>query len=78
MRGALLAEDLDAGETVRHVSVLREAADDVPGDPDVTGIEDGDGDGRDDDGKVELATGDQRACLTVAGNGEVDVSSDPC
>ena len=44
-RGVLKSKDLKNGESVRSVSVLQDAADKVPGSPDVTGISDGNGDG---------------------------------
>jgi hypothetical protein len=78
MRGVLMAKDLPDGKTVRHVDVLTDAAGELPGDPTVTSIEDGDGDGKDDDGKVGIVVGGQRACLTVQDNGEIDVSNDAC
>jgi hypothetical protein len=78
MRAALEATDLEGDETVRDVAVLQENADDVPGSPTVTGIEDADGDGKDDDGKVQLAVGDQEACVTVSDSGEIDVSGEAC
>jgi hypothetical protein len=78
MRVALEAEDLNNGETLRDVKVLRENADDIPGDPNVSGISDSDGDGKDDDGKVELKVGDQAACVTVTERNDVSVDSDPC
>jgi len=78
MRGVLQAKHLEANQTVRDVVVLQAAADDVPGSPTVTGIEDQDGDGKDDDGKVQFAVGDQVACVSVQDNGEISVSSDSC
>lgn len=78
VRGVLLARDLDDGETLRDMTVLRGAVDDVPGDPQVTKLRDRDRDGKDDDGRVELRVGDQRACVEVADNGEVDVSGGAC
>jgi hypothetical protein len=78
MRGVLEAEDLAPEETLRTMTVLQESVDDLPGDPTVTGIEDTDGDGKDDDGNVEFAVGDQRACVTVADNGDISVSGDAC
>lgn len=77
-RGVLKAQNLKQGETVRSVSVLKDAADKVPGSPDVTGITDADGDGKDDDGKVEFTVGDQHACLTAHDNGNVDVTDGAC
>ena len=68
MRGLLQAKNLDANQTVRDVAVLQESvADDLPGDPSVSGIDDADGDGKDDDGKVQVVVGDQTACITVRG-----------
>jgi hypothetical protein len=78
LRGTLEATNLDANETLRDVAVLQENVDDVPGDPEVSGIEDADGDGKDDDGKVQLAVGDQEACVTVTDNGEVSVAGEAC
>jgi hypothetical protein len=75
MRGILLAHD--AGER-REVAVLQDAAGDIPGDPEVTGIVDADGDGRDDDGAVTVAVGDQVSCLSVSDSGDIDVSLDAC
>lgn len=78
MRGALEAQDLDNGKTLRDVGVLRENADDVPGDPTVEGIVDANGDGEDDDGKVELRVGDQAACVIVSTENKVSVENDAC
>ena len=78
MRAALEAQDLGSGETLRSVSVLQENADDVPGDPEVSGIADADGDGNDDDGQVELKVGDQAACVTVTSQNDVSVDDGAC
>ena len=78
MRGALEAQDLDGGKTLRDVEVLRENAADVPGDPTVEGIVDADGDRKDDDGKVELRVGGQAACVIVTTENKVSVDSDAC
>jgi hypothetical protein len=77
-RAVLKSQNLKQGETVRSVSVLKAAADKVPGSPDVTGITDANGDGKDDDGKVEFTVGDQHACLTAHDNGSVDVTDGTC
>jgi hypothetical protein len=58
--------------------VLEDAADKVPGSPDVTGITDSNRDGKDDDGKVQFAVGDQHACLTAHDNGNIDVTDGAC
>jgi hypothetical protein len=78
MRGALLAKDIPENQTVRDVAVLQDVADDLPGDVATSGIDDADGDGKDDDGKVQLGVGDQAACLTAADNGDVGVSGGAC
>lgn len=72
LRGAIVADDLDGGASRRDVDVLEESVADLPGEPEVTGIEDGDGDGRDDDGLIEVRVGDQRACLQIAEPGADD------
>lgn len=78
MRASLKTRNLEGNETVRDVTVLKTAADDIPGDPDVGGITDTDGDGKDDDGHVEIRVGDQKACLTVEENGNVGVDDGAC
>jgi hypothetical protein len=64
---------------VRNVQVLREAADDLPGKADVVGIDDGNGDGMDDDGVVEVQVDDEFACVTLPESGDdIDVSGGRC
>jgi outer membrane murein-binding lipoprotein Lpp len=50
---------------------------DLPGDPDVSGIEDTDGDGVDDDGKVQISVDDSSACVTVS-DASVEVADGVC
>ena len=78
MRATLLAEDVGDDVDRRNVAVLQESAEDLPGDPDVAGITDADGDGRDDDGNVEVRVDDEVACLAVAPDGDVDVTDGSC
>jgi hypothetical protein len=78
LRVSLQAQDLRDDQHVDDVATIEAAVDDLPGDPDVSGIEDGDGDGRDDDGKIGVRVNDEAACVTVHDNGEVDVSGDAC
>jgi len=78
MRATLKADDLKNGETVQHVSVLQAAADKIPGSPHISGIQDTNNDGKDDDGKVTIAVGDESACLTAHTNGDIDVTDDAC
>jgi hypothetical protein len=77
-RTALVAEDVGADVDRRNVTVLTETVDDLPGEPDVAGIADADGDGRDDDGKVEFLVDAEAACVTVAADGDVDVADGSC
>jgi len=79
-RASLKAQDTD-DETggVRNVVALNEAADDLPGDVDVVGIGDSNGDGIDDDGFVEIQVGDEFACVTLPESGdEIDVNGGRC
>ena len=54
LRLVLVEDDLGPNQTERDVDVLQESVDDLPGEPEVSGIADDDGDGVDDDGKVEV------------------------
>jgi hypothetical protein len=79
-RASLQAQDTD-NETggVRNVEALNEAADDLPGNVDVIGIIDSNGDGIDDDGFVEMQVGDEFACVTLPASGdEIDVNGGRC
>lgn len=78
MRATLLAEDVGDDVDRRRVSVLQEAAGDLPGTPEVRGVADADGDGLDDDGNVELVVDDEVACLTVGRGEDVSVSEGAC
>ena len=78
LRALLVQEDHDDGEDRRSVEVLERNVDRLPGDPDVSGIEDADGDGLDDDGRVQVTVGDESACLTVAASGDVEVEDGEC
>lgn len=71
-RAALLSDEAD-GANRRSVAVLQESAGDLPGDPEVRGIDDADGDGRDDDGRVELAVNDESSCLMISETGDLNI-----
>jgi hypothetical protein len=73
-----LVEDDGPDTDRRKVEVLQESVDDLPGEPDVTGIEDDDGDGLDDDGNVEVRVNDEVACISVSEQGRVDVTGGSC
>ncbi|MBX3284758.1 MAG: hypothetical protein KF703_05400 [Actinobacteria bacterium] len=79
LRASLKANDTADEEGVRSVKALDEASADLPGDPEITGIDDADGDGLDDDGKVEVTFDEEHACLTLPEEGEeIDVTSEAC
>ena len=78
VRAQLKAADLKSGETVRDIDRLQKAIDKVPGDPTVTGLTDKNKDGKDDDGNVQFAVGNQSACLNAQDNGRIDVSNGRC
>ncbi|MEZ5139271.1 MAG: hypothetical protein R2702_06410 [Acidimicrobiales bacterium] len=79
LRVSLKANDTADEEGVRSVDAIDQAVEDLPGDPEVSGVDDGDGDGLDDDGKVQLTVGDSSACVTLPESGEeIDVTDGDC
>jgi hypothetical protein len=76
-RISVKAEEGDG--SLRSVKTLQAAVDNLPGDPDIRGIHDGDGDGLDDDGYVQFNVSDQTACVKLPKSGDnVDVSGGDC
>lgn len=71
-------KDLANGDSTkwRDMALLRQTAKDLPGTPDVSGITDDNGDGKDDDGHVEVVVNDSRACIAI--DGEIDVHGGAC
>ncbi|HEX2576753.1 MAG TPA: hypothetical protein VHK88_10425 [Aquihabitans sp.] len=79
LRASLKGNDTADQEGMRSVAAIEEAAEDLPGDPTVNGIEDTDGDGLDDDGRVEIESGGDQACLTIPEEGEdAEVENGAC
>ena len=79
LRALLVAEDIGGPDVDRrNVDVLLETVDDLPGSPEITGIEDTDGDGLDDDGRLEATVDDEVACISVDDSGDTDVDGGPC
>lgn len=70
LRTRMKSNDTANDEGIRSIAALEESAEDLTGSPEVTGIEDSDGDGLDDDGKVQINVGDSSACLTLPEEGE--------
>ena len=72
------AQDLvRQGEPLDSMSVLQEAARDLPRNPTVTGLGDANGDGRDDDGTLEITIDDSHSCVRVSGT-DMKVTSAAC
>ena len=77
LRASLKGNDTANKEGIRSVKAIQQAAEDLPGDPKVTGIEDGDG--LDDDGKVQVTKDGKDACLSLPETGEdTTVDDGPC
>ncbi|MGN6695688.1 MAG: hypothetical protein ACTHN0_16045 [Aquihabitans sp.] len=70
LRARIKANDTANDEGARSVAAINESLQDVAGDPELEGLEDGDGDGLDDDGKVQINIEDSSACLTLPKSGE--------
>lgn len=83
LRVALADSDIAVEEGLRSITAVNEAIDSVPGDPEITGVEDTTGDGFDDDGDVQVTVGEAHACVRIAegetavdGNGSRDEKTD--
>jgi len=70
LRASLKGNDTADKEGVRSVKAINQAAKDLPGDATFTGVDDGTGDGLDDDGKVQVTVGSASACLTLPAKGD--------
>ena len=76
-RAALKAKG--GGQPLRTVTLLNDVKNTLPGNPDISGITDSDGDGQDDDGKVQVKVNDGNACVTIPATGDlVDVNGGSC
>lgn len=65
--------------SLRRVERIREAIDVLPGDPRAAGLTDGNGDGLDDDGRVQFSVGDDHACVQLPESGtNIDISNGRC
>jgi hypothetical protein len=59
------------------ITIIESAVGDLPSDPEVSGVVDNDGDGRDDDGKIGLTIDESHACVAISAD-DIDVSGDAC
>jgi hypothetical protein len=83
LRGLIKEDDRTPSDGARSMAVLEESASELPGEPEVVGVADGDGDGLDDDGRVEIVVNDESACLTIADSEpgtdpEIEVAGGAC
>lgn len=79
LQGAIEADERADDEGPRSMAVIQENIDDLPGEPEIVGVADDDGDGVDDDGRVEVRVDDQAACLTLGDVGEdADIDDEAC
>ena len=70
LRARIKANDTANDEGPRSIAAINESLADVAGDPELEGLEDADGDGLDDDGKLQVNVEDSSACLTLPESGE--------
>jgi len=70
LRARIKANKTADANGTRSVAAINESVADVAGDPKVVGLTDADGDGLDDDGKVQLDVDGASACLTLPATGE--------
>ncbi len=75
LRASLEASRED-GESIRSITLISASVEDLPGDPNVTGVDDADGDGLDDDGMVEVELDGGVACVTLESDGDNSSVSD--
>jgi hypothetical protein len=79
LRARIKANDTANAEGARSIAAIDESLEDVAGDPQLEGLDDGDGDGLDDDGKVQINVESSSACLIIPESGEdTTVESGAC
>jgi hypothetical protein len=78
LRLSLIAQEGENEENRLDVGTIQEAVDDLPGEPEVSGIGDDDGDGKDDDGNLEVHLEGEVACVSINETGDVDVTGGSC
>lgn len=79
LRAGLKANDTADKEGMRSIAAINEVIEDLPGDPDITGADDGDGDGLDDDGRVQANADESQACVALPAEGEdAEVTDGAC
>jgi hypothetical protein len=75
---ALIKEKADnKSDQYTSMTVLEKAIDALPGDPTVVGLTDANGDGKDDDGKLEVQMNGEKACVSISGK-DINVDNNSC
>jgi hypothetical protein len=68
-----------ASDGSTSMAVIEENIADLPGEPEVTGVEDADGDGADDDGLIGFVVDEDESCVELSpDSGEASVLDGPC
>jgi hypothetical protein len=68
-----------SGQELRSMTVVNEAASNIPSTVTVSGITDADGDGKDDDGFVQFTLDGRSACVVLPATGDnTEVTNDAC
>jgi hypothetical protein len=70
LRVRIKANETASTQGPRSMTAISESAVDVAGDPEIVGAADADGDGLDDDGKVQVNVGGASACVTLPATGD--------
>lgn len=75
-----LRDDSDAQDQgFRLIDAIERAGADLPGDAELSGVDDSDGDGFDDDGDVQIDVDDESACVHIPEEGDdIDVEGGAC
>lgn len=78
-RNTLRDDETGKSDGFRSIEAIENAGDDLPGDATMSGVDDADGDGFDDDGDVQIDVGDESACVRIPEDGdEIDVEGGAC
>jgi hypothetical protein len=70
LRVRIKANATAATQGPRSMVAIAESSEDIVGDPEVVGATDADGDGLDDDGKVQVNVSGASACVTLPATGD--------
>lgn len=78
-RTSLKNNDTAHDDGYRSMDAIEESGADLPAGAEMSGVEDGDGDGLDDDGNVQIDVDDESACVRIPEDGDdIDVEGGTC